>query len=52
MKRAFAAIVFLALAPAVALDERQAGLERMRADLEFLCSPPLEGRASRLSRAF
>ena len=46
MKPALAAVVLLVLAPALALDEHQAARERMRADLEFLCSPPLEGRAS------
>ena len=46
MRPALAAVALLAFAPALALDERQAGRERMRADIEFLCSPPLEGRAS------
>ena len=40
-------ILVLFLAPAPAGD--QVSKDRMRADLEFLCSPPVEGRAS-LSR--
>jgi hypothetical protein len=48
LKPLFVALVLLALAAGPALDE-QPSPERMRADLEFLCSPPLEGRAS-LSR--
>ena len=41
-------LVFLLLAFAAPAGE-QVNRERMRADLEFLCSPPIEGRAS-LSR--
>ncbi|HSL21468.1 MAG TPA: M20/M25/M40 family metallo-hydrolase [Vicinamibacterales bacterium] len=48
MKLLSISLLFLALAPALAADDRTSR-ERMRADLEFLCSPPLEGRAS-LSR--
>src|SRR6185295_12146649 len=40
--------VFLAVAFAAPAGE-QVNRERMRADLDFLCSPPIEGRAS-LSR--
>ena len=40
-------LLLLASAPAVPAD--QVNKERMRADLEFLCSPPIEGRVS-LSR--
>jgi hypothetical protein len=43
---AVAVTLTIALAP---LAAGQAGRARMRADLEFQCSPPLEGRAS-LSR--
>ena len=41
-------VLLLALAPATPAPE-QVSRERMRADLEFLCSPPIEGRVS-LSR--
>ena len=41
-------LMLLAFAPAAPAGE-QVSRERMRADLEFLCSPPIEGRAS-LSR--
>ena len=40
--------LLLALAPSMPAQE-QVSRERLRADLEFLCSPPIEGRAS-LSR--
>ncbi len=42
-------IVLLLMCVATARAQAQVSRERMRADLEFLCSPPLEGRAS-LSR--
>jgi hypothetical protein len=42
-------VVVLLAVTSVLAGQRQGGRERMRADLEFLCSPPLEGRAS-LSR--
>ena len=41
--------MLLVLVPATAqvpLGSQSPSRERMRADLEFLCSPPLEGRAS------
>jgi hypothetical protein len=41
-------VLLLAFTPAAPAPE-QVNRERLRADLEFLCSPPLEGRAS-LSR--
>jgi hypothetical protein len=41
--------ILLALVPAAQAPAEAPGQKRMRADLEFLCSPPLEGRAS-LSR--
>ena len=50
MRLALPVSILLALVPAAAQAPAQSkGQERMRADLEFLCSPPLEGRAS-LSR--
>ena len=45
MKAAALAVVLLAFSAALP-DADQKSRERMRADLEFLCSPPLEGRAS------
>ncbi len=48
MRPTFIAAVLLALSPVLGANDRP-NRERMRADLEFLCSPPLEGRAS-LSR--
>lgn len=47
MKHLPVVLLLLAYAPAVPAD--QVNKERMRADLEFLCSPPIEGRVS-LSR--
>ena len=47
MKHLPVVLLLLAYTPAVPAD--QVSKERMRADLEFLCSPPIEGRAS-LSR--
>lgn len=44
-----AAFVLLLLSAPAAPAQDQVSRERMRADLEFLCSPPLEGRVS-LSR--
>jgi len=50
MKLALSLSMLIVLAPEAAQTPARApGQERMRADLEFLCSPPLEGRAS-LSR--
>ena len=43
MRFALPALVVLALSPVLA---QQPSPQRMRADLDFLCSPPLEGRAS------
>ena len=48
MKHLPLVILLLTLAPAMPADD-QLSRDRMRADLDFLCSPPLEGRAS-LSR--
>jgi Zn-dependent M28 family amino/carboxypeptidase len=48
MKPLAVIVLLLAFAPAVPAPD-QVNRERMRADLEFLCSPPVEGRAS-LSR--
>lgn len=48
MKPLLVFVLLLALTPA-APARGQANRERLRADLEFLCSPPIEGRAS-LSR--
>jgi hypothetical protein len=48
MKPAIGAAVLLALAPALA-QHAPTPRDRIRADIEFLCSPPLEGRVS-LSR--
>lgn len=48
VKRILVVALLLALAPAAPRGQ-QASRERMRADLEFLCSPAVEGRAS-LSR--
>jgi hypothetical protein len=41
-------VLLLTVAPAAPADD-QVSRDRMRADLDFLCSPPIEGRAS-LSR--
>jgi hypothetical protein len=48
VKPVLLAVVLLTLTPALPAED-QVSRERMRADLELLCSPPLEGRAS-LSR--
>jgi hypothetical protein len=48
MKHLPLVVLLLSLAPTAPAAD-QVSRERMRADLEFLCSPPLEGRAS-LSR--
>lgn len=48
MKRIIAAAILLTIAPVWA-QHAPTPRDRMRADIEFLCSPPLEGRAS-LSR--
>lgn len=48
MKPLLVIVILLAFTPAAPAPD-QASRERMRADLEFLCSPPIEGRAS-LSR--
>lgn len=45
MKSAVVVALLLVLAPAPPATERPSR-DRMRADLDFLCSPPLEGRAS------
>ena len=43
MKPLAVIVLLLAFAPAVPAPD-QVNRERMRADLEFLCSPPVEGR--------
>src|SRR5688572_32328573 len=48
MKPLLVIVLLFAFTPAAAA-RGQANRERLRADLEFLCSPPIEGRAS-LSR--
>jgi hypothetical protein len=48
MRHPLLVLLLLAFTPAAPAGE-QVSRERMRADLEFLCSPPIEGRAS-LSR--
>jgi hypothetical protein len=48
MKPALIAVLVLALTPTLRVEEPP-NRERIRADLEFLCSPPVEGRVS-LSR--
>ena len=45
MKRFITVLLVLAIVPTFAQPQR-ANRERMLADLEFLCSPPLDGRAS------
>ena len=48
MKGTMVAVLLLLVAPATGVQRAQEAVsrERMRADLEFLCSPPAEGRAS------